>query len=51
MEESPRSLVTNVLECNIIIKDMELQSRYNVYFRTSTLGKIMKLLILQLEFK
>ena len=40
--ESTRSVVANMLDCNIVVNEFELQSRYYVYFRTNTLPKGMK---------
>ena len=34
------------LDCKIVQSEFELQSRYNVHFRTNTLGKVVNLLIL-----
>ena len=36
---SPRGVVANVLDCNIVINEFELQSCYYIDFRTNTLGK------------
>ena len=40
-EESSFGVVANVLDCNIVVNEFELQSRYFVYFPTNTLGKDM----------
>ena len=32
--------LTNLLESNIVFREFDLQSSYNVYFRTDTLRKI-----------
>ena len=37
--------VANVLDCNIVVSEFELQSRYYVHFRTIVLGKVMNSLI------
>ena len=44
---SPYGLVANILESGIVENEFELQSGYNVHFRTNTLGKGTKSLILQ----
>ena len=41
---SPNGVVVYVLNCDIIVSEFELQSRYYVYFRTNSLGKGMNLL-------
>ena len=33
--------MTNVLDCDILVSEFELQSRYYIYFRATTLGKDM----------
>ena len=38
---SPRSVVANVLDCEIVVSEFKLQSYYYVLFRTNTLGKNM----------
>ena len=38
--------MVNVLDCNIIVSEFELQSRYFVHFRTRTFQKGMNPLIL-----
>ena len=43
---SLHSIVTNVLDCNIIVNEFKLQLPYYVYFWTNTLGKGMNFLIL-----
>ena len=35
---SPRSVVENILDCDIGVKEFELQSRYYVHFQTNTIG-------------
>ena len=34
-----RGIVANVLDCKIVVKEFELQSRYYVHFHTNSLGK------------
>ena len=41
----PHGLVTNMLDCDIVVSEFEVQSRYNVHFRTNTLRKVMNPLI------
>ena len=36
--ESPRGVVDNVLDCEIILSEFELHSRYYVHFWANTLG-------------
>ena len=36
MGESPCSVVANVLDCDIVVSEFKLQSRYYVHFRTYT---------------
>ena len=38
-EESPRGVVTNVLDCDIGVSKFEFQSHYYVHFQSNTLGK------------
>ena len=38
--------VANVLDCDILVSEFELKSRYYVYFRTNTFRKVMNTLIL-----
>ena len=45
---SPLNLVTNILDCNIIVSMFDLQSRNYIPFRTNTLEKIKKPLFSQL---
>ena len=40
-EESPCSVVVNVLDCDIVVSEFELQSYYYVRFRGDTLRKAM----------
>ena len=37
----PCDVVANELDCDIVVSEFELKSRYHVYFRTNTLGKDM----------
>ena len=50
--KSPSGLyiVANVLDCNIVVSEFELQSRRYVVFWTSTFGKCMNSLILQATY-
>ena len=41
--ECPRDVVANVLDCDTIESEFELQSNYYVHFRTNSLGKFMDL--------
>ena len=43
--ESRRDVVANLQDCDIVVNEFELQSRYYVHFRTNTLGKGMNPLI------
>ena len=43
---SPRGVMVKAIDCGIVVSGFELQSRYYVHFRTNTLGKDMKLIIL-----
>ena len=36
---NPCDIVANVLECDLIVSEFELQSRYYIHFQTNTLGK------------
>ena len=40
-----RSVVVNVLNCNIVVREFELQWRYHVHCRTDTIWKDMNLVI------
>ena len=42
---SARDVMTKVPENDIVVSEFALQSRYNIYFRTNTLGKDMSPLI------
>ena len=43
--ESPRDVAANVLYCNIVVSDFELQSSYYVHFWINTFRKGIYLLI------
>ena len=49
--ESPDGVVSNVLDCDIVVSEFELNSRYYGHFRTNTLQKDMKPLIHQVWVK
>ena len=38
------------IDCEIVVSEFELQSRYYVHFSTNTIGKVMNPLILPLLF-
>ena len=40
-----RDVVVNVMDCNIVVREFELQSCYYIYLRTNTLGNGVNLLI------
>ena len=42
---SPRGLVANVLDDNIVVSEFEVQSYYYVHVQTNTLGKGINFLI------
>ena len=44
--KGPRGVMVKELDCGIVIREFELQSRYNVHFRTNTLEKGMTPVIL-----
>ena len=44
---SPNDVVANVLDCDIVVSEFELQWRDYVRFRVNTLGEDMKPLIRQ----
>ena len=44
--ESLYNIVTNVLDCNIMVSMFEFQSYYYIHFQTKTFGKGMNSLIL-----
>ena len=37
---STSRVVANILLCEIVVREFELQLRYNVYFRINTLRKV-----------
>ena len=41
--QSPRSVVANVLDCDIVVSEFEHQSRYYVHFWTNTLLEMYEL--------
>ena len=45
-EECPRGVMAKAMDCEIVISDFVLQSRYYVYFQANTLGKGMNPIIL-----
>ena len=42
----PRGVMVKAMDCGIVVREFELQSRYYVHFRPNILGKGMKPLIL-----
>ena len=48
---SPNGVVASALDCDIVVSDFDLQSRYYVHFQTNTPGKGMNVLFPQLWFK
>ena len=42
----PHGVIVKAMDCGIVVREFELQSRYYVHFRTNTLGKGMSPLIL-----
>ena len=48
---STRGIVVNVLYCNILVNEFELQLRYYVLFQINTFGKGMNPLIPQISVK
>ena len=43
---STRSVVANLLDCDIVENEFELQSRFDIHVRTNTLGKGLNALVL-----
>ena len=41
-----RSVMVKAMDCEIVVSEFELQSRYYIHFLTNTLGKGMNSLIL-----
>ena len=42
----PRRVMVKAMDCGIVVREFELQSRYYVHIRANTLGKCMNPLIL-----
>ena len=42
----PRGVMVKAMDCGIVVREFELQSRYYAHFRANTLGKGMNPLIL-----
>ena len=42
----PSGVMVKAMDCGIVVREFELQSRYYVHFRANTLGKGMNPLIL-----
>ena len=38
-QQCPHDVMANVLDCDIVIREFELQTRHYVHLRTNTLGK------------
>ena len=38
-EQCRRGVIVKALNCNIVIRDFELQPHYFIHFRTNTFGK------------
>ena len=36
----PRGVMVKVMDCEIVVSEFKLQSRYYVHFRANTLGKV-----------
>ena len=47
----PRGVMVKAMDCGILVREFELQSRYYIHFRTNTLGKGMNPLSSQLWVK
>ena len=45
MESSPHGVVGNVLDCDIVVSEFELKSLFCFWFRTNTLGNVVKAFI------
>ena len=43
--ESPHGILANMLDCNIVVWEFELQFHYYIHFKTNSLGKAMNPLI------
>ena len=37
--EGPRGVIVKAMDCEIVVREFVLQSRYYVHFRANTLGK------------
>ena len=46
MGRGPHGVMVKAMDCEIVVSEFEFLSRYYVHFRTNTLGKGMKPLIL-----
>ena len=46
LEGCPRGVMVKAMDCEIVVSEFVLQSRYYVHFRANTLGKGMNPLIL-----
>ena len=42
----PHGVMVKAMDCEIVVSEFKLQSRYYVHFRANTLGKVMNPLIL-----
>ena len=42
LSESPRCIMPNLLDCDIVVNDIELKSLYYIHFQTNTLENSMK---------
>ena len=43
--ENPLGVVANVMDCNLIVSEFELQLFYYIHYRTNTLGKYMNSIV------
>ena len=50
-EGCPRGVMVKAMDCGIVVREFELQSRYYVHFRANTLGKGMNPLNLPIWVK
>ena len=46
VERCPRGVMVKAMDCEIVVSEFVLQSRYYFHFRANTLGKCMNPLIL-----
>ena len=37
--ECPRGVMVKAMDCGIVVREIELQSRYYIHFRANTIGK------------